>query len=1421
MGKKLYAEAISQLEDEIKSGDAAANGVRFLMMGECYYMQAKYAESRPWFQKALDALPNDKNRITAQYRLASLCYRMGDTGDAIKKTDEFIREFPGDERSGRLLVMKMKVVAGTGTGAEQALDTMRRRLAAGGEYGAGVNLAADKVMADFYQSNGNEEKAVSGYQGIISNFRRAQSQYAQEKKPVPADMQETHDYAALRLGAINLKARRESEAVRWLQSVQYDPEMMQKARLTLAQIAYDAHDYRLAESYLLKDGYIDMLPPSDTRSDMYLLLGFCAKKSSTPTREQVIEYFGKVEKGSKAYFQAQMGMADTEVRWRKPDHAVLHYENALESPRYEAEALFNLGKIYLSEGNQEGDPAKKQELLAKAAERYDALMRRHPMTPFAREADEAIRTLVAKGFKIQHGASDEEVFKRWETVITNAPGSIEAARALLNIARMHQNSVLDEKTREFIKAPDFAACARTCNRLLDESVYTGRGMSQEQWDSIRSEALYYRGLCGVSSVGHQTDASTPSTISTVYLKDPDLQKAMADLTRARELVNPKEIEMLKNIEVLHVEGLFKSSSDEKRREAENRFAELVEKYGRDSRLQRLAMNLGKWHQEQGHYIVAADAYKGIADRAGAETPQDDIMNLLFLAGKLYSRAAHDVVGNREIRKYGIDIYAKEATEIPGLLETYKPFRKVVRLENADVEMTGEQAIQKVSDISKIPFVWSKSGTVGQYLKTRRLKFSKNPATVKELLLDILDLKTQDLSFDIGFLRDQPTLAPVAKDAAAADSDSVRVIEIHARGDWEKRFEPVSRPYGVWGSVHRSPSCMMFNVLKRAEDLTGARVLWAEGINSEDLLAVEYKAPPTLNPPAANPSIAQVLTTLLDAQGLAFRIVPRDVTAELYENAKDCFTEVMKIAPRSPQGEESLFLLALNYYRQEDYKRMKIAFEEYMRAFDGPGYARFHQACFWVGWVNERDRRFRDAAKYYQRAAEEYLTVYPVDTNEPPVSADVMHARLSYDTRYAFDEAVTGAITNMPFASRFVPFVRLNTDVDVRLDPAVADLQTPVRVGAFKNRKIFDIFWEALTEFSLTFRAENSDPETAEKSYYRLAYCLKQEDMNEEALGACETLLTRYPKTSRKTEAINLRLEIHKALKNYGDVLKDMELQRTLASTAEEAQRADYARGWVLMDLCRYTEAAELFKRALEGTIVPQERVAVLDGYARALMRGGKAKEALAQYEILIKEDTSLLRLLVEELMIWYLQRVVGTASGGALPKTASEVMKRYDGLDEQGRLGLDRLAMAKVTWVYYVTGLYDLLQRDVDRALDKFNAAANSPDDWLAAESILRAAEIDIAAGRLDRARESLEYLLFSTQSVEGEINALRLLAQTLRKLGDTRGAEERLDVLVRRFPESMPAMQVLKERADPAPNDAKESEEGVKRGAGKAVEPR
>jgi len=1406
MARKLYADAARLLEEELKdSGNQPWKGPRFMMLGECYYLLGEYDRARPWLQRAFESTEYGMARRVAQYRMACIAYQTSDLADAERRTAEFRREFPDDERVGRLLLMKMRALAGRGRSAEREMEAVRGEIAAGGlKYGPSIHVAADKLLTDYYLAGGDEEKAVSGYLGIVNNFRKLQAQYEREKRTVPVDYQEACDYAAMQLGTISIRAQRESEAIKWLESVKFNAEMVQRSRLLLAQMAYQARDYQRAERYLLDNDLVEQVLSDELRSDMYLVLGFCAKKSPQPRMEKVFEYFSKVDRGARGYAQAQMGMADTALKWRQPEAAAMHFENARVSSKYEAEALLNLGKLYVEAAENEKDAAKKQALLARAADRYDALATKYAATQFARDADGAIAELVARGFEITRTVSDAEIVRRWETVVTNVPGTAEAARALLSIIRMHQKATLDEKTRQFAKAPDFAACADACNRLLDAKAYTGADLPPDRWQSMRCEALYSRGLCAVSSLG-QAAAPGAGANQPVYAANPDLDKALEDLAKARELADPRDIVLMKNIEVAHLEGLFKSDSEERRRAAEKGFAALIEKYGHEPRLQKLATDLARWRLDQGQFVEAADLYRGVAGRAGDELSQDDLVKLLFMAGKLYSRAAQEISGDAAARRFGILIHPRRVIELAGILDSHKPFRNVVRLEGVEGEIGAEEALRKLSQASKIPFVWA--GNAGAQLRDRRLKLTKDAGTVADFLKEIVDFRTMDLAFDVGMTRAAPTLKPAPREEAAPEeSERDKVIEVYVRGDWAGRHEPVARNYGVWRSLH-SGQTMMYSVMRRVEEITGERVVWADGLNSEDVLAAEYGLPAGIDP-TNSVSVAKLLTAVLEPQGLAFRIVPLDPAAELYVKAKDSFNDVRKIAPKSPEGEEALFVLALNYYRQEDYGRMKIVLQEYLKIFDGPGFEHFHQANFWVGWVLEKDRRFREAAKYYRRAAEECLTVYRPEAGAAAASKEAMAERLSYDTRFALDEAVSGAITNMPFAEEFLPFARINTGVDVRLDHSAADVGTPVDVGAFRERKVYDILWDALEGRGLTFRVENLDKSSAEKAYYRLASCLKAEGMNEQALAACVTLLDRYPATSRRKDAFNLRLQIHKALKDYGHVLEDLEIQKAAASDPDEARQADYARAWVLMDLCRYAEAAEVFKNALAGARDAGERLAVREGYARALLRGGRAPEALEQYEALTREETSVLRLFVEELVVWRLRRELGKAAGDELPASASAAMRRFEALDEMGRAELDRAELTKVTWTYYVTGLYDLQRGDADRALAKLDAAAGSPDDWMAADAILNAARIHVAAGRLDEAREALEFLLFSTQSAEAEVQALVLLATVYGRIGDERRAEERLDALVKRFPNSAPGMQVIRERAERAAKEKNERRE-------------
>lgn len=1415
MKRRLYADAMNTLTREIKERPEAECGPKFVMLGECHYLQGSYKEARPWFAKALRFLPDGKNKTVAEYRLACTAFRLGDVAGAFERSADFVRKHPGDRRSGTLLLFRMKALAKRGKSAESSLEAVRRLMAAkAAQYGAAANLSADKILTDFYLANDLEDKAVSGYMRIVQDFRNVSSQYGAEKRTVPAAMEEARDYAAMQLARIALASNNHAEAVKWLGSIRFDQGLEQRARLLLAQIAYRQQDYRKAERYLLDGGFIRTVPPGQVRSDMYLLLGFCAKRARQPTMEQVFKYLRNVEPDSTGYGQAQMGMADTAARWRRPDLSTTHYERACASPKYEPEALAKLATLYLQMAEEEEDAKKKDAFLELAADRLSKLATKYQGSTHARGVKDQARALLAKGKVVKAAVSDEDMITEWERVVEKVPGSAEATRALASVARLHQRAVLDEKTGAFVKAPDYVRCREACDRLLDETVFKGAGLSPEFWSDIQAETLYYRGLCHVASVGQSPGAARAKTLPK-YLPEPDIQAALSDLRSAGEKVGEKQLELAKNIETALLEAMFKSGEQELREQAEKRFHALVQKYGNEQRFRKLALEIAEWHHDQKNYVEAARMYEGVVERGGADAAQDEIVKLLFMAGKLYSKAAQDALKQTTDRSYAIHIHPSEVVRLGGLIASHNPLKKSIRVEWPEGELTAEEVLRRVSAASGIPFVWIARGgkaPVAAHLSGKRAPIAKQSGTVAEFLRMVLDPEKHELAFDIGLTDMAPTVDAAAQDESGPEArDSSRVLEIVDRSDWAARYGPMTRQYGTWKQLHRG-STMIYTVLERVQELSGARAQWAEGVSEEDALAREYSDLPGVGGDRSH-SCATVLASVLKPLGLAYRIVPRDVATELYEDAKECFNEIRRISPKTMYGEQSLFLLALNYYHRHDYERMKIILQEYLKVFDSPGFDHHHQACFWVGWVFEREKRYRDACKYYNRAAEEALVIHrPPDGAELP-TAEQLAQMLSYDTKFALDEPVSGTLTNANLQGSLQEFVRLNTGVEIAIDPPVAALVTNVNYGSFDRALVFDVLRDILTRMGLSFRPENTDKSIAEKAYYRMAACYKNDGLDEQALAACRCLLDRYPKTRRRRDAYKLQLDIFKALKDYRSVLATLGSLRSELTAEGQAYKIDYEIGWVYLDLCRYEEAATHFKQALAAARETGERVKMRDGLARALARAGSFADALSHYRVLVKEEPEPLRAFVARMMAWYLERADGKQASDELPPEASKLMRAYESLTDAQRGVLSRSVFAKITWVYYITALVDILRGDPDRALAKLDAAGNSPDDWLAAESILRAAGIHRKAGRTDAAKESLDYLLFSTKSAEAEVQALYELAACHRALGEGDMAEARLNRLIQRFPDSSYALAVKEERRKKAEREAAATNQVVEAG--------
>jgi TolA-binding protein len=861
---------------------------------------------------------------------------------------------------------------------------------------------------------------------------------------------------------------------------------------------------------------------------------------------------------------------------------------------------------------------------------------------------------------------------------------------------------------------------------------------------------------------------------------------MNDLRKAKELVDKKRLDLVKSIELALLETMFKSEDEENIRKAQDRYEELASDYGSDVRFQKLGMDIAAWYQKKGRLAQAGSVYRGIAERA-TTLSQEETLQVLYLAGQLFSRAAFEARNDPGQTRFGIYIYPKEVLKTADIRKTYSPFSKKIRVRwpRGAKAITGETALRIVSKASGIPFVWANSTvkeSVKDYLKNKQVSFKKLTGTVDSFLLQILDFKNQKLEFDIGITGGEPTLII---DPAKLDPDAeiIKTIEIYSPANAHNRFKPMTQKYGAFRAVHKG-NAMMFNVVAHIEELTECKILWADGVEKNDVLAAEYKAVPGKSD-NQNFTCADTLNLLLEPLELKFKIVPRNKSIELYDKGKDAFNEIRKVNPKSKFGEKSLFQLAINFFQQQDYERMKIVLKEYLKMFDNPSYENYYGAFFWVGWVFERERNYRDATKNYARAAAERLVIYKPGANEESKSREQLKQMLSYETAFSLEEAASGEFKDMQLDGGVLDFIRVNSNVEIRLDESANGIDVPIKREPFENIPVFEVLCDVIDPLGLSFRPENVSPKVAQKAYYRMASTYKKDGRMEEALASINALFNRYPNSQRKRDAFKLKLEIHKGLKDYRSVLATLEQMKAELGDSLEAYKIDYELAWIYFDLCLYKRSAEHFKLSIAGTEELEERFKIREGYARALYKASEPKEALHQFHLLSMEEPVKLRAFIDRMMVWYLKRATGMETSTELPKDAGELMRWYEGLNEVQLQALDQDTTAKITWIYFVSAMVDLTFNDSQAAIKKFEATGNSPDDWLAAEASYQLSLLYMKTKKFKKAKDTLEFLLFTTRSAESEVKATYALGLCLTQLGDEERAKRRFENLVERFPDS------------------------------------
>lgn len=1392
---RQYNDAVKLLSPAVQGQEDARVTRHHLLLGECNYLLKKYDEARGHFIRVTrNSSEPDEKRI-AEYRLACVAFRLGEFKPASERMDAFLAAYPTDARCGVLLTFKMQIAAQKGKDAETEIVALHERIIGESRrYGAAAANEADEILCDFYRSIGQEDKAVKLYSRIVSNYRRLIADLEREKQPIPPAYEKTHDNAALQLGILAAEKKQYREALQWLEQVRYDAESKVRARLLMARMSYEKGDYAAVVALLADKAFMEKVEAGPARSDVFLMLGLAERQRSDTNAGRAEEWLRQVSSESRGYAQAQASLGDLYRDKGLQEQALRAYASAMDSPDHAPAAMLGTGLIILDRAEKEPDADKQKEMTRKGAEALGQVAQRFPLTAQARTAKEKLTALAQKGVDVGLAAGAEEMLKGWEKVAMDKPGTAEAAQALAQIVRMHARTTLDDKTKKVLKGPAYLDVAAAADKLLDEKVYGGQGMAEPSWKALRSEVLYQRAIAELASLAPSAEMQATGA---TYLRNASADRAAAWLRAAQQLIDPKQLEMVKGIELALLEALFKSDRTENREQAEKRFAELEADYGNDPRFTRLSLELAEFYRIKGKLVEAADQYAGTARRA-RDLPPEDVVRLWYTAGTLYSRAAYESQQAGAKRDYGIYLYPRDAIllRIDDAVRADPRFARELSIRWPRSEITAGEAIAAISRASGIAFVWptgrSRNG-IASYFAEKRLSLKDGKYTAEAALALVLDAEWHRVGPHIGLADGAPTIEPRKKSSDDTDADSV--YEIYDLRQEAARLKALARGYGNWRSVHaagnrgRDAGVLLYDVLQRIEQLTGVHVAWAEGLDRQAKLGVEIRERDLAELASPDASCGAVLGAVLTKADLRFRIVSRDLWRRYYEQANKAFNESRKLDPTGKYAEKSLFAVAVNYYNLRDYARMKQVLKTYLKLFDNPENESYQQACFWIGYALEQEKKPREAMNYYARAAEERLVIIKAD--ETALTSASLKSQLSVDSQIALAEPLQGTLQGATL-NQLADFVQVNTHVSVRIDPAISAAAAKVDRGSFRNISALELLAESLKPLGLTCRVENAHPESAEKAYFRLASVYNREGMQEQALENCALLLGRYPKTERRREVTRLMLDIHRGLGDFAQAMATLEELRKTAADAEERRRLEADLAALRFEMADYESAARGYQSLLAAVGNDADKALAREGYARSLLRLGKQSEALAEYEALLKEEAFPLAGFADSLIVFQLKYAAGKVMEREFPEDAMKYILEYEKLSDNQRERLSAEQRARVAAIYFTLGLIDADKKRFDEAARKLDAARNSPDELLGGEAGVQLGLLHLNRGEFAAARDAFELLLLNTRSNESRVRGMYYLGLCLEKLGRPDDAGRRFAEVVRRYPASPLARRAM-----------------------------
>lgn len=1402
MDRGLYTDAVKALKKVVEQQGDDGSVVELRLLAEACYQARDFGNARTYYLRALPRQTNQKAKIVCESRLAILDYRLGDMVGAEERIADFIRKYPNDERVGALAVIRLRIVQESALPRPEKIKKMSdmyEQIKINKEqYGYYNVVLAAQALSDLYMEAKEDQKAVGLLVTAVHEMRTLIAAEKAAGRPLSTDMQQGVDGMALQVAKFYMAQRNWAEAQKWLENVSYSPDMLAQANYLLAQLFYQNRKFADALS-VLSPTVLDRIPEGETKNAAYLLIAFCQREVTPPNLEKAKEVLRKIPATSSSYAQAQQAMGDIYRDQKDIERAEQCYQAALTDTRFAAAARFSLGVIYKERGDAirslaDADKKQRESYYKKAGEHFQELMIKYPLTDLAKQAKPLVAALQAQGVTVATDISDEERIAGWEKTIKEKPNSNEAAQALLSMAQHYSRAVLDSKTKTVIKAPDWESCAKACQPLVQsQTPYTG--VTAERWREIRMRALYLLaraelGSLPVGASGRRLNAQVTAPIR--LAAGGSTERAIKYLTEAQTLVGAQATsDDARTIEYAMIEAMLKSDDKAVREQGEKRYASREAQYGGDPVFQQLSVITADWLDDHGFHEMAGRTYRTVARKANME--RDQVMHLLHLAGLSYGRGGRALIDSGD---KGASIafviqppsVVQTASDSPAKAPVFQLTKRIL-WEQEGPDLSAAEALARVSKEFDVPFVWAPEETpdsIATYLKKRiipraTIKTWRETASLAKILSNVVDMTQCSVDIDMGISGGTPTLKSKTADTAGIAENPT--IEIFKRNG--ERFAALSRTYGSFSSVHGgNRQTMLFAILKKIEETTGGRVLWADGVQKDEVLAREFKDFPGI-PANQNVTCRKVLDTILPAVGLRYTVVARDYGREMIRESISCFDELRKFGADSLYAEDSMFNIAVNLYILKDYGKMKLLLREYLKTYDNPSFAHYYDACFWLGRLFELERNYREAVKYYSLAAEEKIVLYRPPPGAPIPTLDEVKKRLGYETLFSLSRKVSGAFKDAKLQVEFLNFIRFHANLEIGLDASARSIELPLNLEPFMNVPCIDVLYKVMIAMGLDLRSDNGDKDVAEKAYYRLATVYKEDNLMHEALENLQTLLARFPNTPRTLDALALKLDICKGLRDYNEVLATLDQIRAISAGKIEEFKLDYELGRVYFDLCNYTNAETCFVRSLKGAGDSEDLLKIRDALAQTYQRqGNREQEALALYRDNRQYETSPLRQSIYAMMIHSLEYATSRTprTRKPLPPAEADFIGMYEKLTDAQRAEMSQGELARATWIYYALALEDLLDGNSMAALNKLTAAGESPDDALAAEALYQSALIYLSIADPQKARECLEHLLFSTKAIEPAVKATYQLTRCLKALGDNDAALQRMNELVTRY---------------------------------------